>query len=178
MRLLVECTVPVTIWWEIFCGCKLTFVKMPPDAPEEMFTVLIFATKPCIVQCTNWAVKKLLAFFYFCGSWIICENRKSLHHVEISLHNVPVFLLDFLCFNCTCTHMHVLFWNIIDCFIVYLLTLFSGDGTKTGKSGTLYKPTSKIMQKIEERKSKEDVKPSAFLPTTSSSKPLVSTVCC
>ena len=26
------------------------FAKMPPEAPEEIFTVLIFATKPCIVQ--------------------------------------------------------------------------------------------------------------------------------
>ena len=27
-----------------------TFAKMPPEAPEEIFAVLIFATKPCIVQ--------------------------------------------------------------------------------------------------------------------------------
>ena len=27
-----------------------TFAKMPPEAPEEIFAVLIFATKPCIVR--------------------------------------------------------------------------------------------------------------------------------
>ena len=55
----------------------------------------------------------------------------------------------------------------------HLCVLPIGDGTKTGKSGTIYKPSSKMMQKIEERKSKEDTK--SFLSTATSvhSKPLV-----
>ena len=36
---------------------------------------------------TNWAVKTF-SCFYFCDSWIIRENRKSLHHVKISLYTV------------------------------------------------------------------------------------------
>ena len=27
-----------------------TFVKMPPEAPDEIFAGFIFVTKPCIVQ--------------------------------------------------------------------------------------------------------------------------------
>ena len=61
------------------------------------------------------------------------------------------------------------------CLVLVSVRVCVGDGTKTGKSGTIYKPTSKIMQKIEEEKSKEEGK--SFLSTTSSvhSKPLVYT---
>lgn len=72
---------------------------------------------------------------------------------------------DTLCFTltltCTCTKY------------TCRLLLPVGDGTKTGTSGTVYKPTSKIMQKIEEKKSKEEGK--SLLSTASgvNSKPLV-----
>ena len=48
-----------------------------------------------------------------------------------------------------------------------------GDGTKTGKSGTIYKPTSKIMQRVEERKGKEEEKSFLSAPSSVHGKPLV-----
>ena len=42
-----------------------TVVKMPPEAPKEIFTVLIFATKPyCTLGCSNWAVKSFNGFIF------------------------------------------------------------------------------------------------------------------
>ena len=66
-----------------------TFAKMPPETPEEIFAVLIFATKPCIVRY-QLAIKTFSGF-YFCGSRIIRENRESLHHVRISHYTVSMY---------------------------------------------------------------------------------------
>ena len=51
--------------------------------------------------------------------------------------------------------------------------LFSGDGSKTSASGSVYKPTSSLMQKIEERKSKEEQKSILSTPSSVKGKPLV-----
>ena len=50
-------------WWAVHIVCVIlhvpysgkflqlqTFAKMSPESPEEIFAVLIFATKPCIVR--------------------------------------------------------------------------------------------------------------------------------
>ena len=42
-----------------------TFATMPPEAPEEIFTVLIFATKACIASAVLTGLLKLLAVFIF-----------------------------------------------------------------------------------------------------------------
>ena len=48
-----------------------------------------------------------------------------------------------------------------------------GDGTKTSASGAIYKPTSKILQKIEEKSTKEEEKSLLSSSVGISSKPLV-----
>ena len=42
-----------------------TFAKTPLESPEDIFTVLIFATKPCIVQYIPTGLLKVLAGFSF-----------------------------------------------------------------------------------------------------------------
>ena len=64
-------------WHVLYSGKYLrmqTFANLPSEAPEEIFTVLIFATKPCLAPY-QVAVKNFSGF-YFCGIWVIRENRK------------------------------------------------------------------------------------------------------
>ena len=62
-----------------------TFVKMPPEAPEEIFAVLNYCNKALQNMVP---VKTFSRSFFFYNRWIIRENRKSLHHVKISLYTV------------------------------------------------------------------------------------------
>ena len=52
----------------------------------------------------------------------------------------------------------------------------SGDETKTSANGAVYKPTSKILQKNEEEKSKDEGKSFPLATGGISSRPLVRTV--
>ena len=42
-----------------------TFANMPSEAPEEVFTVLIFATKPCLISTVPTGLLKFSAVFIF-----------------------------------------------------------------------------------------------------------------
>ena len=60
-----------------------TFAKMPPEAPKEIFSVFSFYfCNKALHSAVPSGPLKFLAVFYFCGSWLIRENRKSLHHVK------------------------------------------------------------------------------------------------
>lgn len=56
---------------------------------------------------------------------------------------------------------------------LHTLSFPPGDGTKTGTSGALYKPTSTIMQKLEEKKGKETEKLIVSTAGGVNNKPLV-----
>ena len=48
-----------------------------------------------------------------------------------------------------------------------------GDGSKTSTSGSIYKPTSSLMQKIEENKNKEEEKSLLSIASSTKGKPQV-----
>ena len=67
-----------------------TLVKMPPEALEEIFS-FYFCNKT-LRRAVPTGLLKLSEAFYFHGHRMICENRESLHRVEISLYTVRVLL--------------------------------------------------------------------------------------
>ena len=75
-----------------------TFAKMPAEAPEDFFAVLIFATKPWIVRYQLHGLLKLSNSFNFCGGPIIREN----HQKFATCKNFPLYgiLHPHNCKNC------------------------------------------------------------------------------